>query len=58
MDDFTYDELLAMNVVLRSARKQGFVDFQGIGHFDAIRAEDKILKEINRREVDDLDLPF
>ena len=58
MNDFTYDELLAINVVLRSARKQGFIDFQGNGHFDAIRAEDKILKEINRQEEDSLDLPF
>jgi len=58
MDDFTFDELLAMFTVLRSARKQGFIDFQGNGHFDAIRAENKILAEINRQEEDDLDSLF
>ena len=50
MNNLSLHELMAIGLVLRSARKQGFVGFNGTEHLDAISAESKINKEIDRRE--------
>ena len=50
MSEFTNEMLLALSIVLRSSRKQGFIEFEGDEYLSAIAAELEIKKEIVKRK--------
>ena len=56
MLELSIKELEIIALILRSSRKQGFVELQGSAHIDAIGLEMKATKELERRnELENLD---